>query len=248
MEATDVLIALTALGCQVCADGDALRVQDPHHVLTDELRQAIHQHKTALLTLLHAGLTPTPDAQGPGTQAPPSDSDTHVPDAIAPCPHARTGRRGDGTEVCIDCAALWRPGNTHGEAQPPITYCPTAHVPYDPTLTEGPARQCRHCPHVWRVPCACAAVTWKFVWQDGPPLWFCLSCGAVYGSDRRVTATHTAGCSWRTGASTRCTCDPVLTVVLAPPPPRGEDLTAPAAAGAAHTAKGRGAGDRFSAC
>jgi hypothetical protein len=51
-EAAQVLATLTAAGCQVYAEGDALHVRDPHKALTDELRQAIRQHKLAILALL----------------------------------------------------------------------------------------------------------------------------------------------------------------------------------------------------
>jgi hypothetical protein len=51
-EAVQVLTTLTAAGCQVHAEGDALHVRDPHRMLTDELRQSIRQHKLAILALL----------------------------------------------------------------------------------------------------------------------------------------------------------------------------------------------------
>ena len=40
MTALDVFLHLTAAGCQLTRQGDALRVHDPQHVLTDALRQA----------------------------------------------------------------------------------------------------------------------------------------------------------------------------------------------------------------
>ncbi len=51
-EAAQVLTMLAAAGCQVHAEGDALHVRDPNKALTDELRQAIHRHKLAILALL----------------------------------------------------------------------------------------------------------------------------------------------------------------------------------------------------
>ncbi len=51
-DAVEVLNTLTAIGCQVRAEGDALHVRDPYQALTDELRQAIRQHKMAILALL----------------------------------------------------------------------------------------------------------------------------------------------------------------------------------------------------
>jgi hypothetical protein len=50
--AVEVLSMLAAVGCQVHAEGDALHVRDPHRALTEELREAIRQHKMAILVLL----------------------------------------------------------------------------------------------------------------------------------------------------------------------------------------------------
>lgn len=49
MTPADVLAALTKTGCRITVEGDALRVRGP---LTDDLRQAIREHKGALLELL----------------------------------------------------------------------------------------------------------------------------------------------------------------------------------------------------
>ena len=51
-DAVQVLATLTAVGCQVRAEGDALHIHDPHKALTEELRQAINHHKLAILSLL----------------------------------------------------------------------------------------------------------------------------------------------------------------------------------------------------
>jgi hypothetical protein len=51
-DAVQVLATLAAVGCQVRAEGDALHIHDPHEALTDDLRQAINQHKLAILSLL----------------------------------------------------------------------------------------------------------------------------------------------------------------------------------------------------
>jgi TubC N-terminal docking domain len=56
MTALDVFLQLTAAGCALTRQGDKVRVCDPQHVLTDEVRQAIRAHKAALLGLL----TPEP--------------------------------------------------------------------------------------------------------------------------------------------------------------------------------------------
>jgi hypothetical protein len=50
----ELIQVLIASGCRLIPDGAALRVQDPQHALTDALRQAIRQHKPALLALLTA--------------------------------------------------------------------------------------------------------------------------------------------------------------------------------------------------
>jgi hypothetical protein len=60
----ELLQVLTAAGCRLIPDGAALRVQDPQYVLTDNLRQAIRQHKAALLALCaqsdrNAAITPS---------------------------------------------------------------------------------------------------------------------------------------------------------------------------------------------
>jgi TubC N-terminal docking domain len=51
-EAGQLLGTLTTAGCQVRVEGDALHVYDPQKSLTNELRQAISQHKLAILALL----------------------------------------------------------------------------------------------------------------------------------------------------------------------------------------------------
>jgi len=178
------------------APGGTLHYTAPKGLVTPDLVAAMHQHKAALLALL-AQPTPVHDAPTP------------EPDAVPSCPHPRTGRRADGTLVCLSCVAVYVDGVWTPQT---ISYCTAAHRPSEPTPTDGPTRQCRHCPHVWQVPCAsCTAVAWKFIWQAEPRFWFCPACGAVYGSTHRVTATHAPGCPWLTGARTRCTCDPVLT-------------------------------------
>ena len=58
MTPADVLAALTKTGCRIAVEGDALRVRGP---LTDDLRQAIREHKAALMRLLR----PAPDLPPP---------------------------------------------------------------------------------------------------------------------------------------------------------------------------------------
>lgn len=52
MTAAQLFQTLTARGCRLLQDGEQLRIQDPQHALTDDLRQTIRQHKATLLNLL----------------------------------------------------------------------------------------------------------------------------------------------------------------------------------------------------
>ena len=57
MTALDLFLHLTAAGCSLSREeGERLRVHDPQHVLTDDLRQQIREHKQELLAIL----TPEP--------------------------------------------------------------------------------------------------------------------------------------------------------------------------------------------
>ena len=49
MTAAEVLDALMKAGCRIAVEGNSLRVRGP---LTDDLRQAIREHKAVLLELL----------------------------------------------------------------------------------------------------------------------------------------------------------------------------------------------------
>ena len=111
-------------------------------------------------------------------QAPPSVS-SHP--ARMPCSHARIGVRADGTRVCLSCVAVSSKGVWMPQT---ITYCATVHIPYDPTPTDGPLRQCRDCPHVWQMPCGCGAVSWQGDWSGAQPVWTCRRCGLCYGADQ----------------------------------------------------------------
>lgn len=53
MTALDLFLTLTAASCSLSREGgERLRVHDPQHALTDDLRQQIREHKAALLALL----------------------------------------------------------------------------------------------------------------------------------------------------------------------------------------------------
>ena len=70
----ELITALRTAGCRLVQDGEQLRVQDPHHALTDDLRQAIRQHKVSLLALL-------------AQSAPAQDATATAPSPQQPCPH-----------------------------------------------------------------------------------------------------------------------------------------------------------------
>lgn len=61
MTAEAILERLRVLGARVSLAGDKLHVDAPAGVLTDDLRQAIREHKAALLELLRPA-TPFPPA------------------------------------------------------------------------------------------------------------------------------------------------------------------------------------------
>jgi hypothetical protein len=71
MDSIRLLTALISSGCRLIPNGETLRVQDPHRALTDDLRQAIRQHKAVLLTILasrdcrHCGHAGPPDVNWP---------------------------------------------------------------------------------------------------------------------------------------------------------------------------------------
>jgi hypothetical protein len=73
MTPVELFTILTAAGCRLIPDGERLRVQDPQQALTEELRQAIRQHKPGLLAILaprpprHAGGFKVTDADHPCT-------------------------------------------------------------------------------------------------------------------------------------------------------------------------------------
>jgi hypothetical protein len=52
MTPVELITALHTVGCRLIPEGEHLRVQDPRHALTDDVRQAIREHKAALLAWL----------------------------------------------------------------------------------------------------------------------------------------------------------------------------------------------------
>jgi hypothetical protein len=74
MTSVELVTALHMVGCQLIPEGEHLRVQDPQHALTDDLRQAIREHKAALL----ACLTQSAPANNAATTEPcPQEPCTH---------------------------------------------------------------------------------------------------------------------------------------------------------------------------
>ena len=65
MSAAELLTMLTLHGYRLTRAGDALRLQGPKSALTEDMRQAIRQHKAALMTLLTAQETPQAAAAAP---------------------------------------------------------------------------------------------------------------------------------------------------------------------------------------
>ena len=82
----ELVTALHTAGCRLIPEGEHLRVQDPQHVLTDDLRQAIREHKAALLALL-AQRAPANDAAATIPSTPEMCTyQEHVPPSSSPYP------------------------------------------------------------------------------------------------------------------------------------------------------------------
>jgi len=74
MTPIELVTALHTVGCQLIPEGEHVRVQDPQHALTDDLRQAIREHKAALLGLL---APPVPANDATATEPSPLEACTH---------------------------------------------------------------------------------------------------------------------------------------------------------------------------
>jgi hypothetical protein len=68
MTLAELVPVLQTAGCRLIPEGEQLRVQDPKHALTDNLRQAIREHKAALLVLLSRPKPTAPTLPEPLTQ------------------------------------------------------------------------------------------------------------------------------------------------------------------------------------
>ena len=94
MTAQDLFLHLTAAGGQLTRQGDTLRVHDPQHVLTDDLRQTIREHKAALLGMLDIRAT-DPTAARSGA-----------------CWRCKGPSERQGLRYLLCCSsARWRPGS-----------------------------------------------------------------------------------------------------------------------------------------
>src|SRR5215471_7362302 len=97
MDTAQLFQALTAGGCLLLQDGEQLPIQDPRHMLTDALRQAIREQKGALLAML---TQPVPGTDAVTTR-PGNEVCTHL-ECFPPGPH-------DGpTRQCRTCPHVWQ--------------------------------------------------------------------------------------------------------------------------------------------
>jgi hypothetical protein len=95
MTAVEVLHTLQARDIRLTVDGNQLRYDAPESAITEAVLTLLRQHKAALLTLLQQTLPSA--ARAPESETPVPDVTTAVPDTVASCPHAHSGRCGDGT-------------------------------------------------------------------------------------------------------------------------------------------------------
>lgn len=66
MDAKALIDAARAEGVQLWTEGRKLRFRAPPHVLTDELRQALREHREQVIdALLEEAATPTPGSHAP---------------------------------------------------------------------------------------------------------------------------------------------------------------------------------------
>jgi hypothetical protein len=139
MTATELLSTLTLAGCQLEAHDETLRVLDPQH-LTDALRRAIRQHKSALLALLSM------------------PASAYVV-TLYPCPVCGSTSWGPceddpTTWHCLPCAGESSPlvaaSAPTPASLPPGRRCPEgSHVPSPPDVAMPGIRQCQRCVAVW---------------------------------------------------------------------------------------------------
>jgi hypothetical protein len=102
MTPVELVTALHTVGCRLIPEGEYLRVQDPQHALTENLRQAIREHKAALLGLLSQPM-PAADAVQPTAATPPAPLTRSYPCVVC----GRTVRWDDrGIWRCVAC---WPP-------------------------------------------------------------------------------------------------------------------------------------------
>lgn len=118
MTPVELLTALTAAGCRLIPDGEQLRIEDSQQALTDDLRQAIRQHKTALLTLLTPRL---PRHRGGLPVSRPS----------TPCPQCGSVEWQEHITYRYCRACGW-------ENEPPLPHTPLLIPPVEPDRSPAP--------------------------------------------------------------------------------------------------------------
>ena len=114
MTATRLLDALRTKGVRLSGEGEQLAVDAPKGILTDDLHQAIRQHKAALLALLvqpaqaNAATATAPSTEACTHQAhfPPSLTDGPLRQCVA-CPHC-------WYVACACGIASWKPTASWG--------------------------------------------------------------------------------------------------------------------------------------
>ena len=205
MSATALLTTLTSAGCRLIPDGDTLRVQDPQRTLTDEWRQAIREHKPALLALLrdespaHTPLPSPEDLPHVGRHGKPCSvcgelwqwPTTKGPWVCRWCacagPETPQGQRGGEPETghtyCPGCRA------TDLERQGDHTTCTACHAFWLPSIDvtqDSPTATIRvkHpetgtvlCIGIYRCP-TCQETRWG-PRLDNPDVWCCLTCASA---------------------------------------------------------------------
>lgn len=91
MTPIELVTVLHTAGCRLIPEGEHIRVQDPQHALTDDLRAATREHKAALLALLSQ---PAPAHDATATEPSPQEACTqqeHVPPPAPPYPGRPVG-------------------------------------------------------------------------------------------------------------------------------------------------------------
>ena len=111
MTPVELVTALTAAGCWLIREGEQLRLKDPQHALTNDLRQAIREHKQALLALLSQPMLAAAPVQ-PTVPTRPEPLTPHYP-----CVVCGNTDRWEDREIWR-CRRCWPPGSLAQQATP----------------------------------------------------------------------------------------------------------------------------------